>query len=138
LEFEEMTPLDEERVLTTQRWVGHFRHTGIPIDGSWASVITVRDGRIVHAVGYLTKKQAVRASGADLSRRSSLPQRWATTMDRRSAASSRKGARAQHRSGLLELVLSRRQPQAVQDARFGGARGSCSCRSDPRNAASSP
>ena len=57
-----MTPLDEERVLTTQRWVGHFRHTGIPIDGSWASVITVRDGRIVHAVGYLTKKQAVRAS----------------------------------------------------------------------------
>jgi len=25
-------------------------------------VITVRDGRIVHAVGYLTKKQAVRAS----------------------------------------------------------------------------
>jgi len=62
LEFEEMTPLDEERVLTTQRWVGHFRHTGIPIDGSWASVITVRDGRIVHAVGYVTKKQAVRAS----------------------------------------------------------------------------
>src|SRR6516162_6815876 len=50
-------------------------------DGSRASVITVRDGRIVHAVGYLTKKQAVRASGADLSRRSSLPQRWATTMD---------------------------------------------------------
>ena len=36
------------------------------------------------------------------------------------------------------LVLSRRQPEAVQDARFGGARGSCSCRSDPLNAASSP
>ena len=36
------------------------------------------------------------------------------------------------------VVLSRRQPEAVQDARFGGARGSCSCRSDPLNAASSP
>jgi ketosteroid isomerase-like protein len=62
LEFEEMTPLDDERVLTTQRSVGHFRHTGIPFDGPWASVLTVRDGRIVHAVGYLTQKQAVRAS----------------------------------------------------------------------------
>jgi ketosteroid isomerase-like protein len=62
LEFEEVTPLDEERVLTTQRWVGHFRHTGIPFDGRWASVITVRAGRIVQAMGYLTRKQAVSAA----------------------------------------------------------------------------
>jgi ketosteroid isomerase-like protein len=62
LEFEEMMPLDDERVLTTQRWVGHFRHTGIPFDGRWASVITVRAGRIVHATGYLTRKQAVSAA----------------------------------------------------------------------------
>jgi ketosteroid isomerase-like protein len=61
LEFEEMTPLDGERVLTTQRWVGHFSHTGIPFDGPWASVITVREGRIIQAVGYLTKGRALRA-----------------------------------------------------------------------------
>jgi ketosteroid isomerase-like protein len=61
LEFEEITPLDAERVLTTQRWVGHFSRTGIPFDGPWASVITVRNDRIVRAVGYLTKGRALRA-----------------------------------------------------------------------------
>jgi ketosteroid isomerase-like protein len=62
MEIEEITPLDEKRVLTVQRFVGQFRVTGIPIDARWASVITVKAGRIVHAVGYFTKKQALSAS----------------------------------------------------------------------------
>jgi ketosteroid isomerase-like protein len=62
MEIEEITPLDEERVLTVQRFVGQFRVTGIPNDADWASVITVKAGRIVHAIGYFTKEQALRAS----------------------------------------------------------------------------
>ena len=61
MEVEEIAPLDEARFLTVQRFVGHFRATGIPFDEPWASVITVRAGRIVHAVGYLTKGRALRA-----------------------------------------------------------------------------
>jgi ketosteroid isomerase-like protein len=34
---------------------------GIPFDGQWASVITVRAGRITRVVGYLTNARAVRA-----------------------------------------------------------------------------
>jgi ketosteroid isomerase-like protein len=60
LEFEEIKPLDDERVLTVQRLVGRFRSTGIPVDAQWASVVTVRAGRIARAVGYLTKKDALR------------------------------------------------------------------------------
>jgi ketosteroid isomerase-like protein len=61
MEVEEITPLDEERFLTVQRFVGHFRHTEIPFDAQWASVITVRAGRIVQAVGYVSKRRALRA-----------------------------------------------------------------------------
>jgi ketosteroid isomerase-like protein len=61
MEVEEITPLDEERFLTVQRFVGHFRVTGIPFDERWASVITVRAGRIIGAVGYLSKGRALRA-----------------------------------------------------------------------------
>ncbi len=60
MEAEEITPLDKERFLTTQRFVGRFRHSQIPLDAPWASVLTVRDGRITRAVGYLSKKQALR------------------------------------------------------------------------------
>jgi ketosteroid isomerase-like protein len=61
MEVEEITRLDEERFLTVQRFVGHFRVTGIPFDARWASVITVRAGRITEAVGYLTKGRALKA-----------------------------------------------------------------------------
>ena len=58
---DEIEPVDEERLLTSQRFVGTFRETGLPLDGPWSSVLTVRDGLIVHAVGYLSKGQALRA-----------------------------------------------------------------------------
>src|SRR3954447_20309443 len=61
MEVEGITPLDEQRFLTVQRFVGHFRVTGIPFDERWASLITVRAGHIIQAVGYLTKGRALRA-----------------------------------------------------------------------------
>jgi ketosteroid isomerase-like protein len=61
LEVDEVTSLNGGRVLTAQRFVGRFRTTDIPFDGAWASVLTVRGGRIVHAVGYLSKQRALRA-----------------------------------------------------------------------------
>ena len=55
MRVESITPVDGERVVTEQRFVGHFRQTGIRFDAPWASVVTVKDGRITSAVGYLSK-----------------------------------------------------------------------------------
>jgi ketosteroid isomerase-like protein len=61
MEVEEITPVDDQRFLTVQRFVGHFRTTGIRFDAPWASVVTLRDGRISRAVGYRSKGRALRA-----------------------------------------------------------------------------
>jgi ketosteroid isomerase-like protein len=63
IELDDVMEIDEERVLTTQRFVGHFRTTDIPFDGAWASILWIRDGRIVRAQGYLTKRRDMRAAG---------------------------------------------------------------------------
>jgi ketosteroid isomerase-like protein len=63
MEVEEFVSLDEERVLTSQRFVGHFRTTGIAFDGPWASLFWVRSGKILRAKGYLSKRRAMRAAG---------------------------------------------------------------------------
>jgi ketosteroid isomerase-like protein len=57
--------LGDGRVLTTQRTTGRFRTTGLPFDGTWASIQTVRDGRVVRAEGYLNERRALRAAGLD-------------------------------------------------------------------------
>jgi ketosteroid isomerase-like protein len=61
--LEDVVEVDEERVLTTQRWEARFRATDIPFDGRWASILWVREGQIVRAQGYLTKRRALRAAG---------------------------------------------------------------------------
>jgi ketosteroid isomerase-like protein len=63
IELDGLEQLDGERVLTTQRIVGRFRHTGIELDARWASIVTVRDGRVVRAIGYGSRRQALRAAG---------------------------------------------------------------------------
>jgi ketosteroid isomerase-like protein len=63
IQLEDVMEIDEERVLTTQRFVGHFRTTDIAFDGAWASILWIRDGRIVRAQGFLTKRRAMRAAG---------------------------------------------------------------------------
>ena len=61
MQVEEITPVDDQRVLTVQRFIGHFRTTEIPFDALWASVVTVRERRIVRAVGYMSKRRALQA-----------------------------------------------------------------------------
>jgi ketosteroid isomerase-like protein len=63
LELDDVLEVDDERVLTTQRFVGRFRTTDIPFDGSWASILWIRDGKIVRAEGHLSKRRAMRAAG---------------------------------------------------------------------------
>jgi ketosteroid isomerase-like protein len=63
IEVLDYTALDTERVLTEQRFVGHFRETGIPFDFPWASIFSVRDGKVVHAAGYLSRRKALEAVG---------------------------------------------------------------------------
>jgi ketosteroid isomerase-like protein len=63
IELEEVLEIDDERVVTTQRFVGHFRATDIPFDGLWASILWIREGKIVRAQGYLSKRRALRAAG---------------------------------------------------------------------------
>ena len=62
-EIEELIDVDDERVLSVQRVVGRFRHTGIPIDNRWASLYWVREGKIARAVGYASQKRALQAAG---------------------------------------------------------------------------
>jgi ketosteroid isomerase-like protein len=57
--------LDGERVLTTQRTTGTFRSTGIAMDAEWASIVTVRDGAVIYAEGFLTERRALRAAGLE-------------------------------------------------------------------------
>ena len=61
----EYTPIDGDRVLTDNRASGVYRETGIELDFPWASVITVRDRKIVHAHGYFSHNQARRALEQD-------------------------------------------------------------------------
>jgi ketosteroid isomerase-like protein len=63
LELKEAIPVDDERVVTTQHVVGRFRLTGIDVDGPFGAIITVRDGRIVSAIGYAGPGRAKKAAG---------------------------------------------------------------------------
>jgi ketosteroid isomerase-like protein len=57
------TALDAERVLAEIRSQGHFRETGLPIDLRWASIFSLRNGKVVHAAGYLSAREALKAVG---------------------------------------------------------------------------
>jgi ketosteroid isomerase-like protein len=57
--------IDEDRCLTVQRIAGRFRHTGIDLDFAWGAIVTVRDDKILSAVGYASPRRARRAAGLD-------------------------------------------------------------------------
>jgi ketosteroid isomerase-like protein len=63
--FMQIERIDAEWVVTAQRLVGTFRLTGIEIDAPWGSVISVRDGKILKAVGYSSPRAARRAVGLE-------------------------------------------------------------------------
>jgi ketosteroid isomerase-like protein len=55
--------IDDDRCLTVQRIAGRFRHTGIDLDFVWGAIITVRDDKILSAVGYASPRRARSAAG---------------------------------------------------------------------------
>lgn len=63
MELKEAIDLDDGRVVTAQHLVGRFRLTGIEVDGPFGSIITVRDGKILSAIGYASPGRAKKAAG---------------------------------------------------------------------------
>jgi ketosteroid isomerase-like protein len=59
---EEFRDLDD-RVLMLGRVVARGRGSGVPVESQTAFLSTLRDGRIVHAKGFLDWKQALEAAG---------------------------------------------------------------------------
>ena len=64
--LDEPVAIDDERVLTMQRFDARFRETGLEFGPPWWSIVTVRDGLLAHAVGFLTEQQARRAAGLEV------------------------------------------------------------------------
>jgi ketosteroid isomerase-like protein len=64
-ELKSIEAVDDRRCVTVQRIAGRFRHTGIDLDFAWGAIITVRDDKILSAVGYASPRRARRAAGLD-------------------------------------------------------------------------
>ena len=60
---DELTDLDNERVMATLRMHGRAKQSGIETELTFAVVFTMRDGRLVKAREYATKKEALEAVG---------------------------------------------------------------------------
>ena len=54
---------DGETVLMLLRAKGTARHSGIEVAFEWGSIVTIRDGKLLHAQGYLTWDEALEAAG---------------------------------------------------------------------------
>ena len=64
-ELKSVEAIDHRRCLTIQRFGGRFRHTGMATDFAWGSIVGVRDGKILSAIGYPSVREARRAAGLD-------------------------------------------------------------------------
>ena len=62
-ELQSIEPVDDRRCVTVQRIAGRFRHTGIDLDIVWGAILTVREGKILSAVGYASPGGAREAAG---------------------------------------------------------------------------
>lgn len=54
---------DGETVVMFLRLRGVAIYTRIPIDETWAAVWTIRVGKVVHAQGYISRREALEAAG---------------------------------------------------------------------------
>ena len=54
---------DGETVVMLLRLQGTARHTRIEVDEPWAAVCRLRNGKLLHARGYVSRKQALEAAG---------------------------------------------------------------------------
>ena len=64
-ELQSLEAIDAQSCLTIQRLAGRFRHTGIETDFAWGAIVSVRDGKVLSAIGYPSPRQARRAAGLD-------------------------------------------------------------------------
>ena len=63
LDLKEVIRVDDERMVCTVHVVGRFRATEIPVDGPFGAVVTVRDGKILSAIGHASPGRAKKAAG---------------------------------------------------------------------------
>jgi ketosteroid isomerase-like protein len=56
-DVQEVEGIDDERAVSAQRLVGTFRLTGIKLNHLWGSVVSVRDGKILSAVRYMSREE---------------------------------------------------------------------------------
>ena len=63
LELKEVIDLGDDRVVTGQHIVGRFRLTGIEVDGPFGAIVTVKDDKILSAIGYASPRRAKKAAG---------------------------------------------------------------------------
>jgi ketosteroid isomerase-like protein len=54
---------DGETVLMLLRATGTASYTEITLDVEWAAIWTIRDGKVLHAQGYLSRGDALAAAG---------------------------------------------------------------------------
>ena len=54
---------ERDAVAAVLQTSGRMRHTGLAATIQWAAVMTMRDGKLAHAQGYLTKAEALAAVG---------------------------------------------------------------------------
>jgi ketosteroid isomerase-like protein len=62
---QEIEGIDGQRALTALRLIGTFRLTGIELDVPWGAIISVREGKILRAVGYSSREEAGQAVGLE-------------------------------------------------------------------------
>jgi ketosteroid isomerase-like protein len=54
---------DGESVVMVLRLRGTAKHTRIEVDAPWAAVVKLRNGKMFHAQGYLSRREALEAAG---------------------------------------------------------------------------
>jgi ketosteroid isomerase-like protein len=54
---------DGDTVVSVQRTQARMRHTGLEADFLWAVVWTIQDGRVLRAIGYMSREEALEAAG---------------------------------------------------------------------------
>jgi ketosteroid isomerase-like protein len=54
---------DGETVLMLLRAIGSARFTGLEMEFEWAAIWTIRNGKVVHAQGYMSRADAIEVAG---------------------------------------------------------------------------
>jgi ketosteroid isomerase-like protein len=54
---------DGEAVIAVLRQTGRWKYTQLASDVRWAAIMTMRDGKLAHAQGYVSKTKALEAAG---------------------------------------------------------------------------